>query len=155
MFRTFLILFGILFILTTIPSVKADGMVIDPLIRPIMENSQLAAIHYEQGRENLLLVIETDEIHSEKAAWIVPIPAPHNKVILNIMPDFPMYSGYEVVSSVKRKFNDLMYTVRLTQLYPILFPRRYAPILLYGYYTKAIRDEYEGITVHELSLIHI
>lgn len=147
-----LIIIIFMFSLINLPAVLADGMVLPPWGPPIPEHQQLALINWQDGREHLLLSIQTDAT-DEKAAWIVPIPSSPDQTVINILPDFPRIYGYDIKQEARNELDGLFYRIQGTQIYPIFFfPRYYwgrpgipgilAPEIMAG-------KEYEGITVHE------
>jgi len=73
--------------------VPSDGYVWN--LQP--ENQQLAAIHYEDGMENLLLSITTDDsLRGEQAVWIYPVPSAPDKVTIDVVKGYPVLKGRDV-----------------------------------------------------------
>nr|WP_321351974.1 hypothetical protein [uncultured Methanoregula sp.] len=60
------------------------------------ESQQLAAIHYDDNKENLLLSITPDkEMNGDKAVWIYPIPSKPENATLDMMDEFPYFHGFD------------------------------------------------------------
>ena len=66
------------------------------------ETTQVAAINYENGREKLLLAVKLGELVDGSVVWIVPIPAEPSKVDINILEEFPEFSGVDILGEAKR-----------------------------------------------------
>lgn len=61
------------------------------------ENQQLAAIHYEDGMENLLLSITMDDsLSGGQAVWIYPVPSAPEKVTIDVVKGYPVLKGRDV-----------------------------------------------------------
>jgi hypothetical protein len=143
----------IIAMLLIIPAIKADGMIVHPHDMFVPENQQLALINWSDGREHLLLAIQTDKI-DEKSAWIVPIPASPEQTIINILPDFPELYGSDIKESAKSELDSLFYRMSATQIYPIFFtPYHYystrAGMGLIAAMGGAEKAAAPGIVVHE------
>lgn len=95
-------------------------MVLPPWGPPVPEHQQLALINWQNGREHLLLSIQTDAT-DEKAAWIVPVPSSPSQTIINILPDFPRIYGYDIKREARNELDLLFYRIQGTQIYPIFF----------------------------------
>ena len=78
----------------TIPnSALADGMIIrpDPYSDRwdyLGESNQQAFINYEDGLEKMILSIGMEET-SGNAVWIFPVPSEPNKVVIDVVTQFP------------------------------------------------------------------
>jgi hypothetical protein len=67
------------------------------------ENQQIAAIHYEEGMENLLLSITTDDsLAGEQAVWIYPIPSSPDRVSIDVISGYPELHGRDVEVDASR-----------------------------------------------------
>src|SRR3989344_5251035 len=135
----------ILLILLIIPSVFADGVIIDNR-GYFPENQQLAAINYKDGRENLIISIQTDQLRSNKAAWIFPVPSSPDKTIIDIVPIFPQFGGFEVTAQAESLIEKAFRSERNSQIYPIIF---------YGFYriqdVTFAKSESEGLSAIKIS----
>ncbi|HII99827.1 MAG TPA: hypothetical protein HA272_11385 [Methanoregula sp.] len=61
------------------------------------EDQQLAAIHYEDGMENLLLSITMDDsLTGGQAVWIYPVPSAPEKVTIDVVKGYPVLKGRDV-----------------------------------------------------------
>ena len=139
-------------VLLLVPNVLADGMILPPYGPPIPEHQQLALISLQDGREHMLLSVQTDDIH-EKSAWIVPVPASHTETVINILPDFPRLYGYDIKQTAKREMDSMLTNIQMTQIYPILFfSFGLARPMYYGRKLMGLAEEteaYEGVEIHE------
>jgi len=140
-----------------IPSlVLADGMVIppvDPYI-PLDENAQLAAINYQDGLEKMIISVNFDMKDYDEAAWIFPVPAEPNSVVIDIINNFPELSGDDVIRKARSDVDGIIYATTLTQIYPLflLFPTRYmAGVSRYDKMAaiEGLGGTIEGVTVYE------
>jgi hypothetical protein len=140
-----------------VPSlVLADGLVIPPVdpYVPLDENAQLAAINYQDGLEKMIISVNFDMKNYNEAAWVFPVPAEPNNVVIDIINNFPRFSGEDVISKAKSDVDGIIYATTLTQVYPLFlfFPFRYmyagAP-LAEKTATGAVGGTVEGVTVYE------
>lgn len=120
-----------------LPIVLADGMLIDPH-GYLPEKQQIAAIDYQNGRETMLLSIETDELRSEKSAWIFPVPGDPNQVVIDVKDTFPQFSGSELEPQARSNIERVFRATRYTQIYP-LFLIAFTP--MYG--GRAVNQMFE------------
>lgn len=124
--------FLVLVLLST--TVLADGMIhiynndqwnLQP------ENQQMAAIHYENGYQNMLITVDLQQdTPGERAIWIFPVPATPDKVSIDIMKGFPQLGGREL----DRDFRDSTIGVTALSVGLAAFPATLAllPLLLLG-----------------------
>src|SRR3989338_4147024 len=146
------------------PIVLADGMAhyYDPnnyMWRPLIENRQLAAIDFENGKETLLLAIEFKENSGKKMVWIFPVPAQPKDVQINIIDTFPYFGGRTVNQTKNDKSWSLFALSAVTQ--PIAWPFAMAALFFSPVYyaenaligsDKAMGGygpEYNAIIVHD------
>jgi len=113
-----------------LPMVLADGMIIDPY-GYLPEKQQVAAINYENGRETMLLSIETDELRSEKSVWLFPVPGDPNQVVIDVKDTFPRFSGSELESQARSNIERVFRATRYTQIYTFFFGI-FSPIRTFG-----------------------
>lgn len=109
----------LILILLVLPLVYADGMIIDPQ-GYLPENEQVAAINYENGRENLIVGIKTDELRDEKSVWILPVPGDPNDVVIDVVSRIPVFSGRNVITEAKDRVSDLVEFASMFEVYPII-----------------------------------
>lgn len=87
-------------LLFLVPAVTADGMIfIEDYdmwnLRP--EQNQLAAIHYENGVENLLISVTPGEAAGgTRAVWLFPVPAQPENVQIDVLKGYPAFSGHDI-----------------------------------------------------------
>ncbi|NMB78414.1 MAG: hypothetical protein GYA23_04895, partial [Methanomicrobiales archaeon] len=99
--RSVLVILMILLLL--IPAASADGMIFVEdydmwHLQP--EENQLAAIQYENGRENLLISVSPgNEFSGNQAVWIVPVPAKPDTIRITILKGFPNLHGTNLEDS--------------------------------------------------------
>lgn len=97
------LVFALLFIA---PYAAADGMIFIEdadmwYLQP--ETNQVAAIHYENGMENMLISVSPgSELRGDRAVWIFPVPAAPESVHTDIIRGFPRYTG----SDYETKYRD-------------------------------------------------
>jgi len=114
--------------------VLADGMMIKP--DPygdrwdfVSESNQQAYINYEDGLEKLILSVGLKEADSE-AVWVFPVPANPEKVVIDILTEFPDLRGEEINKKAKSKLEDIKEPLLLTQIYPAFFISLIRPVML-------------------------
>jgi hypothetical protein len=139
-----------------IPSfVLADGVVIPPVDPhiPLDENAQLAAINYQDGLEKMIISVNFDMKDYDKAAWVFPVPAEPNSVVIDIINDFPSFTGTDIISKTRSDVDGIIFAASLTQIYPLFL---FFPFTYYGGVSKmettapgAIGGTVEGVTVYE------
>lgn len=147
----------LLIILLLIPtSVLADGIVIPPVNShiPLDENAQLAAINYQNGLQKMIISVNFDMKDYDKAAWVFPVPADPEMVVIDIISSFPNFYGTDIIQQAKRDVDEVIQLTTFTQIYPIFlllpFGRYYgAPMLEEAAIGKGLGGTVEGVTVYE------
>ncbi len=148
----------ILVALVLIPSgALADGMIIEPYIdswRPIDEESQLAAINYQDGMEKMIISVNFNMRDVNKAIWLFPVPSLPTNVVIDVVDEFPRFYGYDIVEKSKSDIDEMVKSIRSTQIYPLFFessragPPIISPMLESFGAGKATADEGD-VVVHE------
>jgi hypothetical protein len=150
-----LMVFSVLF-LSFAAKASADGMmhVSDPdmypgwMLQP--ESRQLAAINYENGRENLILAVDAD-LAGKQAVWIFPVPASPEETNVDIIKGFPRLVGSDIRSAARSSVSAGFLLMTLSQIYT-------APVMIFslfagtGFQAGDLADSYrgaEGIEVYE------
>jgi hypothetical protein len=89
---------ALLLLLLVSASVWADGMVIRPDSMPIYQQNQQAFINYENGKENLFVLVNLrDQLPTnQKTVWIFPLPAKPEEIEINNLKGFPVLAGKEI-----------------------------------------------------------
>ena len=135
--------------------VLADGIVIpphDPHL-PLDENSQLVAINYQNGLEKMIISVNFDMKNYNEAVWIFPVPSDPNRVVIDIIDEFPRFYGTNVISEARRSVDDVIQETSYTQIYPIFFVPVYIGGRLAAPYPEtakgALGGTIEGVTVYE------
>lgn len=132
----------------------ADGIIIpphDPHI-PLDENSQLAAINYQNGLEKMIISVNFDMKDYDEAVWIFPVPADPNKVVIDIINEFPRFYGSDVLREARRDVDEVIQVTSYTQLYPLflLRPFYYGQLAAVAEIAKgALGGTVKGVTVYE------
>jgi hypothetical protein len=106
---------------------SADGMVIWPdnnNWRYRDEESQLAYINYEKGIEKMIISVGLKE-DTGSGVWLFPVPAKPEKVVIDVVDQFPNWYGSDVFSSAENNLMNVRYGLSITQGYPLLFDRPY------------------------------
>jgi hypothetical protein len=81
-------------------SAKADGFSIytdSSSFALHTEETQVAAINYENGREELFLAVKLRELENNSVVWIIPVPANASDVNINILEQFPQFYGEDIL----------------------------------------------------------
>jgi len=148
-------IFIILISLFLIPAASADGMAVKGFeerwaLQP--ETSQLAAIHYENGYENLLLSVTLEkDAAADRTVWIVPVPQPPGRVEIDVVSGFPRFGG----KNLDRVVGDTAGNAAMISAAWGTFPAS-LPLWVfanYGFFTfqksqEAVYD-HSGVIVHE------
>lgn len=137
--------------------VLADGMVIPPVDPhiPLDENAQLAAINYQDGLEKMIISVNFDMKDYDEAAWIFPVPAEPNSVVIDIINNFPRLSGDNVIQKARSDVDGIIYATTLTQIYPLFFSFFWiagvykADLVEEMAVPRALGGTIEGVTVYE------
>ena len=86
--------FVLLFI---VPYAAADGMIFiedHDMWHLQPEQNQVAAIHYENGMENMLISVSPGaDFSGDRAVWIFPVPAAPQDVKVDILKEYPRLTG--------------------------------------------------------------
>jgi len=136
--------------------VLADGVIIPPVDPhiPLDENAQLAAINYQDGLEKMIISVNFDMKDYDKAAWVFPVPAEPDYVVIDIINNFPRFTGQDVIQKARSDVDGIIFATSLTQIYPLFL---FWPFYYFtGVSTmeavtapKAIGGTVEGVTVYE------
>jgi hypothetical protein len=104
-----------------LPLVLADGMIIEPR-GYVLERGQIAYITYneETNLQKMIVGIQVDSIHGQKAAWIFPVPAPAGDVAIDVLPNMPSYYGREVKSYARSVVDNIAQRVLIYQIWPVI-----------------------------------
>lgn len=90
------IVLGILILLLG-PPAASDGMIFienNNVWQLQQEETQLAAIHYQRGIENLLISVSPGkDFHGDQATWIFPVPAKPDDIHIDVLKGFPLFGG--------------------------------------------------------------
>ncbi len=125
--RVFLAALPLLFLLFLAPSANADGFNIYMDTSSVAlhgENTQIAAINYEDGVEKLLLAVKTEQLQDDSVVWIVPIASKAEDVNINIFKDFPRFRGNDIMMMAENRMGygfSLALGASFTQIYPAFF----------------------------------
>jgi len=114
-----------LLLLLLVPSsVKADGFSIytdSSFFSLHTEETQVAAINYESGREELFLAVKLRKLESNSVVWIIPVPANASNVNINILEQFPQFYGEDILLRAEEIKNEVLATasilVSMSQIY--------------------------------------
>lgn len=107
--------------------VSADGMVIWPDYdnwRYRDEESQLAFINFEEGIQKMIISVGLKE-DTGSGVWLFPVPANPDKVVIDVVDQFPEWYGSDIFSSAESNLRDIRLALGITQGYPIFFPERH------------------------------
>lgn len=122
--------------LCLIPSALADGIILPPVppYYPIEENGQVAAINYQDGLQKMIIAVNFDMQNISQAVWIFPVPAKPERVVIDVVNQFPSLYGYEVLEGAKSSVDPIIKATTITQIYPLLyfwFSKNVEPIRYY------------------------
>jgi hypothetical protein len=135
----------VLLLLLLIPATIADGGIWRPdNWEPLEQNEQRAAIAYQDGLEKMIIAVDFS-MASEKAVWIFPVPAKPQKVVIDVVTEFPTFRGRSIEGYVQAPVKD----AALSIVYPFFIPRLTIPTE--EIYRGGIPFEagIGGVTVHE------
>ncbi len=107
--------------------VSADGMVIWSDYdnwRFRDEESQLAFINFEKGIQKMIISVGLKE-DTGSGVWLFPVPAKPEKVVIDVVEQFPDWYGSDIFSAAKSNLGDIRHALGVTQGYPIFFPYRH------------------------------
>jgi hypothetical protein len=150
--KIFSIFFIILFISTM---VFADGMVhyYADTWQPMRENRQVAAINYENGYENLVLTIDIDqETKGAKAVWMFPVPATPDKTVIDIVDNFPTFSGQNIAEQYKTAMQTYPFISSAYSVIPLvgfLLPFVLMPMIGKISYSQDSMKQIDYVKIHE------
>jgi hypothetical protein len=116
-----LIIFAILALMLIPTNALADGMILPhiPPYEPVEESQQVAAINYEGGLEKMIITVNFNMHNISEAVWIFPVPADPEKVVIDVVSEFPRFYGQDVIERTKSDIDNAILITQLTQIYPI------------------------------------
>jgi len=126
------------------------------------QKSQLAAIDYKDGFQNMLIQINLDDqVHGDKAVWIFPVPAPPEKVAVNIIKSYPIFQGENMKNKLESTTSGMASIYSIYSTFPLSMV--FFPFLLLGLSSSGVTNastrftnyynalySTEGVTVHEV-----
>lgn len=125
----------------------ADGMAFKGKdfgsMRPIAQNEQRAVISHEDGFEKMLIAISLEMENEENAIWIFPVPGQPEKVKVDVLDSFPLFSGKEPLVEGYEVLARLRTLSLLTQIYPVLTCMCLMPL------SASKSMDIKGVFVHE------
>jgi hypothetical protein len=84
------------------------------------EENQLAAIHYEDGMENMLLSVSPgSNFTGERAVWIFPVPAAPEKVSIDVLKGYPRWDGTDLDTEFRDSLSFSTATMALYATFPV------------------------------------
>ena len=93
------------------PRLHADGGVFKSadtsMFFPASENEQVAFIACADGRELLVLAVNFEVEANESAVWILPVPAPPDRVKAHLVDRFPTLRGFDPARRLKARASEL------------------------------------------------
>jgi len=111
-------------------SAFADGMIlsqIDPYDNRwdfSAESSQQALIHYDKGRQNMLISIGMSSALKD-SLWLFPIPAEAKDIELDILTFLPSLNGENIYQQASFNLEEARKYTYNSQIYPLWFSRPY------------------------------
>lgn len=147
----------ILYLIIFPSSVLADGGIwryYQDRWEPLSENEQKAAINYQDGLEKMIIDVNFNMEANDKAVWIFPVPAKPEKVVIDVVTNFPELYGNDPRLEAKSSMNSMLFLSSMTQLYPIVIG---LPFFFFGGVFStlsatagaAVTQTTGGVTVHE------
>lgn len=142
-------------LLILFPYAAADGMIFTGdrdmwYLQP--ESNQIAAIHYENGVENLLIAVSPGtSFNGSRAVWVFPVPASPDTVKLDILKGFPLLHG----DDLQDKYSGKVAETAAIQIAYATFPACIAgggpaviiPLFVFGMAGSISKSS--DVTVHE------
>ena len=111
----------LIFLIAFLVPASADGMVhVEPspgIWQPLAESQQMAAINYQDGFQDMIVTIDLNDLQGEQAVWIFPVAAKPEKTIINVLDEFPRFSGENIETSAKRAVGGVFTGIAMTQPY--------------------------------------
>jgi len=127
-FKVMLIFLSLILISLFSPVIVGDGGIFVPTIDYWIgapEEKQIGIIDYDEGNENLIIVVDVknSSLQSEKAVWIFPIPSDPKDVSIDIIKDIPFLRGKNINYIASDNLDNAYFLMLLSQIYtfPVLF----------------------------------
>lgn len=142
--KTMLVILTILLLLLLVPSsVKADGFSIytdSSFFSLHTEETQVAAINYENGIEELFLAVKLRKLENNSVVWIIPIPANASDVNINILEQFPQFYGEDILLQAEEIKEEILVSASIL----VSMSQIYTTPLLAILWTNALTFTYMG-----------
>jgi len=157
--KKFALLFSFIFLIYLVQPVFSDGCIVVPKPKEWQlhdEERQLAAIHFEDGKQNMILAIDAGEIKEEQAVWIFPVPSQPEEVELDIVEGFPEYFGSDLEEEKNKAVGEMFIVLFASQ--PYFWPFAILMSVMNGMVTGNVASingldysekGFQGVTVHE------
>jgi hypothetical protein len=138
--------FLFLFILLLIPFAIADGGIWRPdNWQPLEQNEQRAVIAYQDGLEKMIIAVDFSMAY-DKAVWIFPVPAKPQRVVVDVVTEFPTFSGKSIEGYIQQPVR----RAALGIVYPFFIPTPVIPTEeFYPRYGYPLAEGIGGVVVHE------
>lgn len=137
-------LFLLLF-LVLIPAVTADGVIWRPdRWEPLEQNEQRAVIAYQDGLEKMIIAVDFRMAY-DKAVWIFPVPAKPQKVVIDVVTEFPSFRGRSMEGYIQQPIK----RAGLGIVYPFFIPTTTIPVEEFYPRYYPFMAEISGVVVHE------
>ena len=142
----------LLFLMTYPPQVQADGAVyhdnyLNSWLLLQRENQQLCAIHYQDGSEKMILVIDVDDLSRGAGVWIFPVPADPDEIKIGIINSFPKISGESIYRKSEEQISHIFRVILGSQIYTIPFMK--VSHMVFGGVNSINLRQTERVIVHE------
>ncbi|MBU1120826.1 hypothetical protein KJ660_03010 [Candidatus Micrarchaeota archaeon] len=123
---------------------------------------QLASIDYKDGYQNMLIQINIDdEVHGDTAVWIFPVPAPPEKVAIDVTKGYPIFEGRNIKERLTSTVSGMSFLYAFYSTFPfslVLIPLFTTMGSSGTYASSRFNEEYNmlfhtmdgGVTVHEV-----
>ena len=83
---------------------------------PLLQTKQVCSIDYKNGREDMLISVKT-KLKGDKVVWIFPVPSKPENTEIDVVKEFPSYSGYEVRSKAGYTVHNANFPMLMSQVY--------------------------------------
>jgi hypothetical protein len=122
--------------------VVADGVVLRPdSWEPLEENEQRAAIAYQNGFEKMIIAIDFRMAY-DKAVWIFPLPAKPEKIVIDVVTEFPRFRGRNIEESLQQNLMSILLGI-VDPVFILALTERIYPL------KAGVLEETTGVIIHE------
>ena len=107
------------------PHIQADGCLFKggdaSSYRRVEQNEQVAAIHWADGLQRMVIACRYEAEAADKALWIFPLPSGTSLARVEVVESFPRIAGFDATRRGRSSLSGFVTCLYLTQGWPMIY----------------------------------